>query len=320
MTLRNRLVAALVVAPTLLLTVLVIAMAAKRFTRGTNETQGANISEATSRDVSNAAGMQTIRSDLIDAVIPPKGQRIYVSDTILVTRVSLSNIIMSGEHTQGRNLLAYEAAESLLFSNTNKLSLTEVYQRLFDVCVTGSSASVYFDALIALRFKAIVPVARDAIATWTQAENETIANRACELLHRLQHPDSLRAILWLDNEIPNDSPLRQGEQPVWWGVLPLEVFYRNDCLDVMVDVVNHPEDHRFGMWLSCLNTLSEFTNEIAVVELKKGYKTIMQWQKYWPQNDPGPSKCSGKYALSVQEERRVGKRSMYRRPKPLLDE
>jgi len=210
-----------------------------------------------------------------------------------------------------------------LFTNNVTYSVTNLFNILVknSIPITLSiTNSAYSTGLISLRYRQLLPYVKQIILQVNNSSNRDIASKYITWLGHIQHPDTLRTILELDKEIPQDSILRQKKPRIWDGALPF--FYRKDCLDVYIEVANQPEKYDYGMWNSAVYNIGWFTNDCAIQAYNRAYKVMKHFKKYWPESPVSRSIDRVCMATQMKTRQRIidGKQLPRKRPKPLLDE
>ena len=100
----------------------------------------------------------------------------------------------------------------------------------------------------------------------------------------------------------------------------MPLFTRNDCLEIYLDIVNHPEKHRFGRWYDAVEKLQYFTNATAVAGMQRALAVVKDPAKYWPDMGPSLWIWSVEDKIKHQQEFIEGKRPLVRTDTIVFDE
>jgi len=218
---------------------------------------------------------------------------------------------------------AVKLADELIFADdTKRVFITNAFNIALraEVAATNTSEQAALITLAkSLRYRAVIPFLAATIAGCHESNDARMAGACKGFLVDLDHPDTLRAHLLLNDLIPSNSVLRQGSIPVWTDDLPL--FQRLHCLPVYLEIARNPDKYNWDEWVTAaVGALTWYTNDVAVAELKRAFQTMRYWERYWPYHNPGIDLYRGTVYMRLQRELIEGKRAMPPMPPPLLDE
>ena len=244
--------------------------------------------------------------------------------SIYLTREAFSNALF--EATDLPNLLKAPAERylsSMIFSNNTCISVTSIVDKTVSGWVNyhdTKTGGYYSLGLGALRYKSLTKYMANELLKMEKSSNALFAAKYKAWFDNIQHPDTLRTILELDKKISEDSYLRKGTLSIWKGALPL--FYRNDCLDIYIDVVDKPSDFNYRMWNSAAYNIGWFTNEVAIQAYNRAYKVMENFKKYWPELSDSYSLNAACMKTQMKTRQKIidGRDKPLIQPKPLLDE
>jgi len=235
---------------------------------------------------------------------------------IFLTQNDFSNIIYKLDHSLHYKRKISRIVLPYLYKNNTSLMLTNAFDKLLNNCIIenyNTTGRYLADGLISLKYKALLPYAREIIFSHSYT-NIRVASKCISWLSNIQHPDTLQTHLELNKLIPQDSQLRKGSIAIWSDNLP--VIFRDDCLPVYLEITRNPEKYNLTEWRTAHGALLRFTNDIAVTEYKRGIKKIQKVHK-----DLHPLIIRDmRNRIEYQNDYCTGKKPLIKRTKPLLDE
>jgi len=204
----------------------------------------------------------------------------------------LTNIIFNlDENPVWYNKKIVDIVGSTIFDNKKTIALTNFIEKLIEGKLKNDKKTLapfpdnlpsnrfYGDVLVAMRYHKLLPYMANRIL-----EKSYETNNLKDIHARIQwffyvpHPDTLRTILELDKEIPEDSYLRKETR---FSYLPF--FYRKDCLDVYIKIADQPEKYNYNRWMDAIANIGWFTNDCAIRAYDRAYKVMKNFKKYWPE-------------------------------------
>jgi len=218
---------------------------------------------------------------------------------------------------------AVALADRLIFTQAaERIAVTDAFDFLLEASLPVTNwphERYYLTAISSLRFRSLIPHIAAIISCSQSTDSMHRAGICIGYLTSLEHPDALRAYLMLNEQIPSNSVLRQGIIPKWTDGLPK--YHRQDCLPIFLEIARNPDKYNWAEWVTAaVGALTWYTNDEAVVELKRSFQTMRDWKKYWPYHNPGVDLYRGHVYIGLQRELIEGKQHMPRIPPPLLDE
>jgi len=221
-----------------------------------------------------------------------------------------------------RREAAIAQVDKRLFGGGNEtVSITGAFDTLLFAELTATNRtedSALCAALKSMRFRALIPHLSSLIIASEDTNTIRVAYAAHACLKSLEHPDTLRTWLALNDQIPTNSVLRQGAVPAWPAGVPL--FSSPSCLPVYFEILRNPAKYTWGEWAPAIGAIIWFTNQEAVVELRRSIQTMRYWRRYWPDDNPGIDVYSGSVYMRLQRDLIEGKQKMPAIPPPLFDE
>ena len=233
----------------------------------------------------------------------------------------LTNIVLSkNDYSYRRKQRIIKEVIPEIFRKNNEIQLTNLINLIIQGAINDSTNihHPFLDTLCILRFRKLLPY----MANKMLKDNNDISKiKDVEMcitwLGHIQHSDTLRTILELDKLIPENSYLRKVTR---FGYLPF--FYRRDCLDVYIEIVDQPEKYDHDTWYDVAYKIGWFTNDIAISASKRAYKTMKKFKKYWPESPESRFLNVRILKAQMETQKKIinGKSSTRKQPKPLLDE
>ena len=243
----------------------------------------------------------------------------------------LTNIIFNlDENPFWYNKKIVDIVGLTIFDNKKTVALTNFIEKLIEGKLKNDNKALapfpdnllsnrfYGDVLVAMRYHKLLPYMANKILEKSYETNNIKDIKArIQWLFYVPHPDTLRTILELDKIIPEDSYLRKDTR---FGDLPF--FYRKDCLDVYIEIIDQPEKYNHKNWYSAVEKTGWFTNDCAIRAYTRAYKVMKNFKKYWPELPDSISINRECMKTQMKTRQRIidCKRPPRKRPKPLLDE
>jgi hypothetical protein len=238
---------------------------------------------------------------------------------VFLTQNQFSNFIARQiDHISWRNRTQKYAVPGI-FDETNKLHIYEIFDVLIDKVTVRPSVprrSEYKMALDQLRCRSLIPYITTKLLNEDFTTNAHKGSYMHAYLSNLPHVDTLKVWLYLNDNVPETSPLKNKKYDIWHSSLP--VFINTNCMNFYIDIVNSPDKYTYTRWYDAVEKLDNFTNEIAVAALQFALRVIDQPQKYWPEERRSEFRTIGlENMLRYQNEMKTGKRNA-RKPSPKL--
>jgi len=233
----------------------------------------------------------------------------------------LTNIILSkSDYSYRRKQRIIKEVIPEIFQTNNEIQLTNLIELLLQKHFINQNNihEPYSDLFVLLRYRKLLPyMARKILGKSHDTNNINDVQLCISWLDYVPHPNTLRTILELDKLIPMDSALRKKTH---FGELPF--FYRRDCLDVYMDVANHPEKYRYYMWNSAVYNIVWFTNDVAIHAHNRAYQVMKNYKKYWPELPDATWMDIECMKSQMESRQRIidGIDKPRKQPKPILDE
>ncbi len=235
----------------------------------------------------------------------------------------VTNIIFKADNLSSADKRsAVGSLKNTLFANQSSYTITN----LIDICMrkrqeAGLSAAgtACSSLLVAMRYRRLIPYVSQKLLEDGASSNLTDAAWCKTWFGYIDHPEMLKTIVLLDHEIPRESPLRNGINPVWTSSIPF--INRPDCLAVYLDIADNPGEHPYVVWVQAASMLSEFTNDTAVAGLSNAYNILSRANRYWKDHNAGfMAVANFKTIMKRQKERIAGTYPVQPAPQPVLDE